>query len=349
MWRNLLARLPNHGCRVHLYLPENSDPAMNFPSTVQIRTYPRIRRFRPGRIFNGFTEGLRAAAMSRMWSQAHTGVFHSTHFTTNPGLKVPQVLTIHDLFHERLPECFPPHQRDQFCHRRKTCVERARLIVCDSRATLNDVAIVYPDATMPRTVVWLAVDSAFRKLPQNAFSDASIWKQPFLLYVGTRYPYKNFPGLLAAFAAWHRSSDFRLIVIGAPSTPDENAQIRAFGLSGAVEFHSANDSDLQFAYNQASAVVVPSLSEGFGLPVWEAMACGVPVVASRGGSLPEVGGDIPFYFDFGTPQKMADAIEQAVAAVEDCDRFTRGIAAATERTWDDVAAEYVDCYRTLLS
>jgi len=286
-----------------------------------------------------------------MWSMARFGVFQSTHFTTNAALKIPQVVTVHDLFHECLPDCFPEYQVPSFCQRRRSCINAADFLVCDSDSTLEDLNRIFTDLTSPRKTVWLAVDTQFRRL-DSSDRPSEYWKgisKPFILYVGTRYPYKNFTGLLAGFASWNRRHAFQLLVLGANASPIENALIRAFGLQDAIVFASATDEELVVAYNRASALVVPSLSEGFGLPVWEAMACGTPVVASRGGSLEEVGAGIAVHFDFGMPQQLAGALEEAISIPRSSERFSDGIDIATKRTWDDVADDYVGIYREVLN
>ena len=131
--------------------------------------------------------------------------------------------------------------------------------------------------------------------------------------------------------------------------PEELALMQALGIRERVAFvGTMPDCELITAYNRASAVVMPSLSEGFGLPLWEAMACEVPVVASRGGSLPEIGGDIPVYFDFGPPANIARALDEAVSMPRPSARLHRGRQRATTRTWDDVTREYVEVYRSLV-
>jgi glycosyltransferase involved in cell wall biosynthesis len=351
MWTNIIERLPDCGCRVTLYLPREALDPPRFRSEVQRVNYPTRYRLRPGRVFNPLTAWFYDRAVERMWSGPAAGVFHSTHFTTCPSLRIPQVVTVHDLFHERLPHCFSEQQKHPFCDRRRDCVEAADAIIAVSEATRADVQLTFAGTERPDFVVWEATDPVFRPLPpdelgpplRTAGSEASI------LYIGTRYPYKNFKGLLAGFAAWDGSCDYKLRVIGRPPEPDELALIHALGLRERVEFvKPLPDSELVIAYNRASAVVMPSLSEGFGLPLWEAMACEVPVVSSRGGSLPEIGGDIPVYFDFGPPDNIAQALDEAVTMPRPSERLRLGRLRATQRTWQDVTRDYVEVYRSLV-
>jgi glycosyltransferase involved in cell wall biosynthesis len=351
MWQNLITRFSKRGCRVSLYLPHEAKASIEFPSEVKRISYPKKISLRPGRFFSPMTEMLFDQAMHRMWSKPSTGIFQSTHFTTSSALRIPQVLTVHDLFHECLPDCFSQGQASKLVERRRACVAAAKYIACDSIHTRTDVEKVFCESRAELRTVWLAADPLFRRMSTDELSccvfRAPVTK-PFLLYVGTRYPYKNFAGLLSGFAAWERRGEFQLLVIGAEPTPAECAMLRAFAIEDQVVFHSACDEELVLAYNFASAVVVPSISEGFGLPVWEAMACGTPVVASRGGSLPEIGGETAFYFGFGSPQELACVIEEAVSFGRESERVEKGIALASARTWDDVADEYLAIYRDVL-
>lgn len=352
MWANILDRLPDHGCRIRLYVPLLVKETFRFRREIEVIEYPVRHRLRPGRLFDPITEALFQRERGNMWSRVKTGVFQSTHFSTHSRIRVPQIVTVYDLFHECMPECFPEQHRMSFCARRKHSIENADAIVSISNATQRDVQSIYKRAEVPHRVVPCAVSSSFRRLTSQEIANQKrtpvAHERPFLLYVGTRYPYKNFNGLLAGFACWSLRDEFDLVVAGAPGTHAEFALMRAFGITRQVKFVGRlSDDQLVLAYNLAGAVVIPSLTEGFGLPIWEAMACGVPVVAAKGGAMTEVGLDFPVYFDFGSPQLLADAIQQAVQIPRDDDRLHRGINHATAYTWDQAAEQYATLYKEM--
>jgi len=359
MWSNIIERLPDYGCHVHLYLPPSALSAFKSRANFSIKSYPRCHSLRPGRIFEPLTQALYERQLGRMWRAIESGVFQSTHFTTYPELRVPKVVTVYDLFHECLPDCFPEVHRNLFTRRRKDCIDDADAIVSISGATQKDVDTVYKRNDIPRHVIQCAVSREFQKLApvEMARQDTMpiLNERPFILYVGSRFPYKNFAGLLAGFACWERRDEFNLVVVREPFTDYEIwlshydfAMMRAFGITDRVKFAGRlTDEQLIVAYNRASAVVVPSLCEGFGLPIWEAMACGAPVVASRSGAMPEVGQEFPEYFDFGSPQLLANAIDNAVKIPKDSDRLKRGIAHATAFTWDQAAEQYAAIYKQM--
>ena len=180
----------------------------------------------------------------------------------------------------------------------------------------------------------------------------------YVLSVGTIEPRKNYVRLLQAFAALRkrlrsagedesrasappdRSSDgdVMLAVVGREGWLFEPVfrEMARLGLEHSVRFFgNATDSDLLDLYQHAGAFVFPSLYEGFGIPPLEAMACGVPVVASTGGALPEVLADAALYFDPLDVQAMSAAIERVLT--DDacrCDLRSRGFVRASEYTWE---------------
>jgi glycosyltransferase involved in cell wall biosynthesis len=134
---------------------------------------------------------------------------------------------------------------------------------------------------------------------------------PYALFVGTLEPRKNIPLLLEAFALVRRELNVQLLLVGGRGWLDEPifaAHARS-GLGDAARFvGSLGEDDLAILYSRAGVFVLPSLYEGFGLPVLEAMAAGKPVLCSTATSLPEVAGDAALYFDPVDPADMSRAI-----------------------------------------
>jgi glycosyltransferase involved in cell wall biosynthesis len=163
-------------------------------------------------------------------------------------------------------------------------------------------------------------------------------REPFLLYPANPWPHKNHARLYEAFAlVRQRRPELRLVLTGtghAAALPDgvENR--------GRVPFD-----ELVRLYRTASALVFPSLYEGFGLPPVEAMACGCPVAASNAASLPEVCGDAAELFDPLSPEDMARAIDAVLA--EPAGYTERGLARARIFDWDSTARAHEDVYRRL--
>jgi glycosyltransferase involved in cell wall biosynthesis len=176
--------------------------------------------------------------------------------------------------------------------------------------------------------------------------------QPYVLFVGTLEPRKNVPLLLEAFALVRKRVQATLLLVGARGwleAPIVAAHARS-GLGDAARFVGwVDEDDLAVLYSHAGAMVLPSLYEGFGLPVLEAMACGAPVIASNAGPLPEVAGDAALLLPPTDARAWADAIEHVLSdsVLRDRQR-ARGLARARAFSWQNAAVATRDVYREAL-
>jgi glycosyltransferase involved in cell wall biosynthesis len=176
--------------------------------------------------------------------------------------------------------------------------------------------------------------------------------RPYALFVGTLEPRKNLPLLIEAFAEVRRRLDAQLLIAGPRGWLDEPifaAHARS-DLGDAVRFLGRLDEhDLAVLYSHAGVFVLPSLYEGFGLPVLEAMACGAPVVSSNAGPLPEVAGDAAVLLPPEDPAAWAEAIGQVLGSpglAEDLRR--RGFRRARMFSWQRAARQTREVYREAL-
>jgi glycosyltransferase involved in cell wall biosynthesis len=170
--------------------------------------------------------------------------------------------------------------------------------------------------------------------------------KPFVLYLGQRRDYKNFPRVLEAFAAWRHNNEVSLCVVGPAWSADELAVLSSLDLrERVIALGHVADSTLADLYNKASAFIYPSLHEGFGLPLLEAMAAGCPIIASNIPSTREVAGDYPMYFE---PTSTEDLISSLSVALDKGRNFaTRrmGVGIVSRYSWDTTARLTVKCYR----
>jgi glycosyltransferase involved in cell wall biosynthesis len=239
-------------------------------------------------------------------------------------------------------------------------LRRARALIADSRYTASEIERVLGSEAAARvTAVPLGVD-------HGTFFPASVgeafWTRvhltpgrPYVLYVGSEDPRKNLHGLLTAFRELLRDvPDAVLLKVGAPRFRAERATLLAdvdrLGLAGRVRFFDrVADADLADFYRAATVFAFPSLYEGFGLPVLEAMASGTPVVCSHATSLPEVAGDAALLVDPVRPDALADALRAALtdeplrATLRD-----RGTTRAAQFTWERTARETLAVYAQVL-
>lgn len=262
-----------------------------------------------------------------------------------------EVFTVYDMIPELMPQYFPPGDRGNrnFIEQKRRSLERASLILSISASTARDLLAFYPQLDASRVVVTpLGVDAAFFETPPVLDGK----HRPYFLYVGHRGRHKNFSRLLTAFAHSGLATRCDLIVLSPGDfQPDERASIQELDLASSVRIvASASDTTLRSYYRQAVALVYPSEYEGFGLPILEAMACGTLVATSSTSSMPEVGGDVAFYFDplsvTSMAQTLIDVATLDTSARQQC--IIRGIAHAKTFTWERCARQTADAILNLL-
>ena len=244
----------------------------------------------------------------------------------------PSVVTLHDVQHLDLPGMFP---RSELLFRR---------IAWHRSVRAADRVIVMSEFVRERAVARLGLDPArIRIVPLGldhaAFTPGAEEREPFLLYPARAWPHKNHERLFEAFSLLRREQPgLRLVLTGGGSfsTVPEGVEVR-----GRVP-----EPELVGLMQQASALVFPSLYEGFGLPPLEAMACGCPVASSNAGALPEVVGDAARLFDPNDPRAIAAAVLDVLAEPEEWRR--RGVARAALFSWDATARATEAVYRELL-
>lgn len=295
---------------------------------------------------NGFA---RLAAMALLARQERADVVHAMYFLP-PATGRPTVLTIHDLSFERFPEFFSRRalMRDRFLIR--ASARAASRVITVSGASGRDLVELYGLQESRVVAIPNGVSPRFRPVDGVAWAPYDGDRPLRVLAVGTLQPRKNLIRLMDALAIVGRELPVQLRVVG----PDghQAAAIRN-RLSTSVDTEILgwlDDDALADEYRRANVFAYPSIYEGFGLPVIEAMACGTPVVTSTGGSLPEVAGDAALLVDPYDVAALAAAIrriaEDRPGAVA---LRARGLARAATFTWERSAALHAAVYRDLVA
>lgn len=271
-------------------------------------------------------------------------VTHSLHPLMMPTRSGARFVTIHDLFFLDYPDQTSGEIRRDYAQLAAAHARRADRVVVNSEYTRGIVIErlgVHPD----RTVLCYPGAPDWRPRPEPAARGP-------ILFIGTIEPRKNLGGLLAAYAELANAETPALVVAGRlpPAGSPDAAAMASMPAAAAQQVRYlgyVSDEDRLRLYHDASMLVVPSFDEGFGLPALEAMTLGVPVVASRRGSLPEVLADAALFVEPDDPAAMAGAMRQVLD-----DRPTRqrlvaaGLARAREFRWDDGAARVYEAYRS---
>jgi glycosyltransferase involved in cell wall biosynthesis len=252
------------------------------------------------------------------------------------------IVTIHDLAQETLPEHFGADLR-QTVAAKTAAVRRADAIVCVSGATR--AALLDRYEVDPRRVH--VVHHGCNPLPSDCAPRPM--PGPYLLYVGQRGGYKNFDRLLQAYASSGLHRDVALVCFGGERPGAERTTARRLGIpEGRLVHVGGDDRRLACFYAHARAFVYPSLLEGFGIPLLEAMALGCPVLCSDSSAFPEVAGEAADYFDARSVESIRAVLERCVGSdAWVARRRLDGPRQAARFSWDraarETAAVYLSC------
>jgi glycosyltransferase involved in cell wall biosynthesis len=274
-------------------------------------------------------------------------IWHSTYYTMPDRWDGLQVVTVADTVYERFPQLFRGARYGWFRDHKRKCIHAAHAVICISETTRQDALAEYGLSPSITSVVPLACSKVFRRLgPEEGHSEGI--GGPFLLYVGGRGIHKNFGRLIEAYSTWDLRHEVALVVVGGAWSRTEARLLSELRVRDRVRLLTRiDDQRLCELYNQAVALVYPSLYEGFGIPLVEAMSSGCPIAASCIPSTREVAGELPIYFEPTDLDSIRGALDQVLREGEDSRRIEAGIARARVYSWDETAKGTLDVYRGL--
>jgi glycosyltransferase involved in cell wall biosynthesis len=293
--------------------------------------------------------------LARLWHRAQlpipveliTGpidVYHAPDFTLPP-TRARSLLTVHDLSFARDPDSTAPGLRDYLNAVVPRSVKRATHLIAVSQATKDDLVELYRTPAEKISVLYEGVDPIFKPTPSPAIRQKyGLGDGPFILAVSTLQPRKNFQRLIQALA--HLPKDYKLVIAGGKGWlyDDIFAEAERLAVRGRVQFPGfVPDSDLPALYTEAAVLAYPSLYEGFGLPLLEAMACGTPTVTSNVSCLPEVAGGASVLVDPFDAEAIAAGIVEAATQREQW--VEKGFRRAAQFRWEESARQLIGLYR----
>jgi glycosyltransferase involved in cell wall biosynthesis len=265
------------------------------------------------RVVTAHSPGVREQfIMPRLIAQDQIDLFHAPHYVTPLLTTCRLAITLHDLVYQKFPASVNSAMRFYYRFMVWQALRRAALIICDSQFIMREIDV----PSYKRKWIPIGVSSDFTPAVVKDISNfRNAHKLPnYLLFVGTWKPWKNVERLLEAFECVLRSGYAgQLVLAGRAARHQLDLTEHLQRLAPRVTVLGAvPETDLPVLYSAADALVMPSLYEGFGLPVLEAMACGTPVIVSQAGPLPEVAGEAGTYFDPLDVSSMAQAILSVV-------------------------------------
>ncbi len=268
------------------------------------------------------------------------------------------VVTIHDVIPLVLPWAFPLRHRLVVATAFARIRKQAERVIVPSTAAAEDVVHFLRVERERISIIPMGCEPRFQPIgePVQAAALRRRYNLPerYILFVGTLEPRKNVQTLLRAFAqliAETPQDDLTLVIAGGKGWGGEDymSTVDALKLHAHVHFAGfVDDEHLPELYRGALLFVYPSLYEGFGLPVLEAMACGTPVITSNRASLPEVAGDAALLVDPTRPEALAAAMASILSDSELRQALrAKGLARAQTFTWDAVAQQTIAVYRAV--
>lgn len=282
-------------------------------------------------------------------------LYHSPYYLMPYRPGVPTVLTVYDVIPLKFPAQSTFQARMLFRWAMRMVLRAARLVLAISEATARDLAHHFPVAPERITVTPLAADPIFSPRPPaevEVLCRQYGLPESFVLYVGSNKPHKN---LIRLVEAWAQMTDYgirsTLVIAGVwdPRYPEPRRLAERLGLQNIRWLGPVPESDLPALYSAATLFVFPSLYEGFGLPVLEAMACGAPVVCSNTSSLPEVAGDAALLVDPTDVKALAVAIADLLRdEARQEEMREKGLQQAARFSWEWTASMTLDVYRNVI-
>ena len=344
---NLLLRLPavEQGANLHYTIYRGTGPPEPGERMAIVRS-----RWPTGRPWVRILWEQLALPWQRM------DLLHSTAFITPLISPWPTVITVYDLSFLHYPAAFTPGRQAYLRLFAQLSCRRAQRVIAISQSTRRDLVRQWKLPAAKIDVAYPGVGGQFRPLPAaelNAFRVRRGLPERFILALGTLQPRKNLVRLVQAYGRLRaQGAKTKLVLAGGKGWLYQEilAEIERLNLDNDVILPGfVPDNELALWYNAAALLAYPSLYEGFGLPVVEAMACGTPVVSSNVSSMPEAAGSAGLLVDPHNTEALANALHRALteAALRE-EMQAKGLAQAARFSWTGTAAATVAAYQRVL-
>lgn len=274
-------------------------------------------------------------------------IIHKTWYKSSSKLKgVKSITTVHDLIHEKFPNYFPFY--DLTSKQKRKAILETDHILAISENTKRDIIEIFDVEKEKISVIHHGVDKDFFRIKSDE-SDLNL--KPYLLYVGARNGYKNFDNFVKSYSiSKNLKFDVNIVTFGGGKfSKDEKILFKDLKIPGNRIFNlNGDDKLLRNLYQNALALVYPSLYEGFGMPLLEAMASGCPVIASNKSSIPEIVNEAALLFDPLESDEILHSIEKVTYDDSLKSELTKlGFENIKRFSWKHCASKTKDIYQKL--
>jgi glycosyltransferase involved in cell wall biosynthesis len=328
VWHSLFIEWVKSGFSKHLLIIDRAGTAPKISGLAYHQTSA----------FDFNNPALESLGIQAICDREHIDLFISTYHTIP--LTTPSLVLVHDM----LPEIFNTDLSVMSLQEKHWSILHALHYICISQNTSNDLRKFFPNIPSKRiTLVPNGISREFSPQPSDRIRDFTHKyriDRDFFLLVGNRYANGGFKNAIHFFRAFAELSDrdkFGIVCVGGKP----NLEPELVDLAGKTKVYvlSLSDPELMAAYSGATALIYPSLYEGFGLPILEAMACGCPVITCANSSIPEVAGDAVIYINGTDEDELRSALDKVREPTIRSQLITAGIARAQKFSWQQMAAQ----------
>jgi glycosyltransferase involved in cell wall biosynthesis len=278
-------------------------------------------------------------------------IYHATYYNYWNILRMKAggaliALTVHDMISELFPDPKPLIPR---INHKSRSIAAADLILCNSRQTLLDLEKFMALPNIPKVVTPLGISKVFETGSKVATSNE---RERIILFVGKREGYKNFENFIQAYQSSNfLKGNYKIIAFGGGAfTEQEFDKFEKMGIQNLVEYRFGDDSTLSNLYAKTAALVYPSIYEGFGLPIIEALSRGCAVFLGKTGASLEVAADAGFYFDPNSPESIRNIMEQNLQNVAlISEKQIKGLNRVRNFDWSATVLKTDEAYSGLVS
>ncbi|WP_343551226.1 glycosyltransferase family 1 protein [Pantoea sp.] len=326
--------------------------SVNSSSSLKTRIVSQLKKSSVADVYRVLSPYLKSRALSSYTDH----IFHGTNFYV-PKFKGKSISTFHDLSPFLMPHCIEPKRCDFLQRQLTETVKNATFFITDTHHTKNELIEHFGIDENRVKAVHLACDSSFQVRKEAQVLDAlhkyGLSYNNFSLCVCTIEPRKNIDVLIDAYSRLPNvlRAKFPLVLVGHEGWCSEktHVKIKRFESEGWLKYLSfVNHDDLPLIYSAARLFVFPSIYEGFGLPILEAMSSGVPVISSNASCLPEVAGEAALYFAPSDVEGLSSHLNEMLEDEETLDFYRQsGLKRVEQFSWHRCAMETLQVYKTL--